>query len=472
LTQTLPTRPTDSPAPRLRRLLSLAVFATLVALIPLTAIPYGTVDPWWVSLFEATVFSLAALWAIEGALSGNWVSPEHSVVLPFALLALYAFFQSWTVSYDPYETRLAALQIAALTLALALLIRYASSERRVRVLVYAVVSVGAASALFGILRQATQRDEVGFLLARLPRSSGYAQFINKNHFAYLAEMALGLSLGLAAGLGLARQRTLVYAAVALLLWSALVLSNSRGGIIAMLCQVVLLVATYGITRRGRGTAAGRDARGWGDGDPPQSPPQRRAELPPVIRILLAATLLLLIVVGMVWLGGDPLADRMSSVRDEVAASSSSGGGDASRTGRAEIWKATWGMFADHPLAGVGVGGYWIAVSGYHQGSGALVPQQAHNDYLELLASGGVVGFLLLPIFIYLLLMRARVRLRRGTPFARAVALGALIGLFGVAVHSLFDFGLHVTVNALVFVTLVAVVAAEHEPGRARPKNWS
>ena len=41
-----------------------------------------------------------------------------------------------------------------------------------------------------------------------------------------------------------------------------------------------------------------------------------------------------------------------------------------------------------------MGGYWIAIPGYHNASGTLVPQEAHNDYLELLASGGIIGALM------------------------------------------------------------------------------
>ena len=43
-------------------------------------------------------------------------------------------------------------------------------------------------------------------------------------------------------------------------------------------------------------------------------------------------------------------------------------------------------------------------------------------------------------------------------FQRAVSLGSIIGLVGVGVHSIVDFGLHVTINALVFVVLVAFLS--------------
>ena len=133
--------------------------------------------------------------------------------------------------------------------------------------------------------------------------------------------------------------------------------------------------------------------------------------------------------------------------------------DPTRAGRKDIWAATWASFAGHPLLGVGFGGYWVAVSGRHEGSGGLVPQQAHNDYLEVLASGGVVGAAVVFIFLLLLVRQSVPRLREGSPFSRAACLGALTGLCGVCIHSLVDFGLHVPSNAFAALALAAVAAA-------------
>jgi O-antigen ligase len=437
--------------------LSALVFAALVAVVPLSSLPYGSVEPGWTALFEALVFLLAALWAVEGALSGVRVSRAHALALPGVALSAYALLQSvrlggGAVSYDPYETRLFALKLFAYASFLALLLRYTDSERRLRALLYAVVATGLASALFGIVRQTAHRGEEGFVLGYLRAGTGYAQFINKNHFAYLAEMALGVLLGLVAGRGVARPKVLVPLALALPVWAALVLSNSRGGIFAMLCQVIFLAATFGATRAGRG----------GDGVRGRAAPDLsffdRVARSVVTRVVLAAVLLVTIVVGMVWLGGDTLADRVMSVGEEVTTDAT----DATRTGRKDIWAATWEMFKAHPLAGVGLGGFWVAFSQYHNGSGEVVAQQAHNDYLEILASGGVAGAALVALFLFLLVWRAAERLRAGSPFARAAALGALTGLFGVCVHSLVEFGLHVPSNAFAALALAAAAAAHVE----------
>ena len=439
--------------------LSVFIFAGLLAVVPLSSVPYGSVEPLWTSLFEAFVFLLAALWVMEGALSGRWASRAHVLVLPGLALAAYALLQSLdfgggAVSYDPYETRLVALLLFAYASYLALLLRYLDTERRLRALLYVVVAAGLASALFGIVRQTAQRGEQGFLLEYLRPGTGYAQFINKNHFAYLAEMALGLLLGLVAGRGIARAKALVPLALALPLWAALVLSNSRGGILAMLCQVIFLGASFGVTR-----ARGTSSTGSFGASPSALD---RIAGSKAARAGLVFALLLTIVVGMVWLGGDTVADRVASVGEEVTAGATT---DATRSGRKDLWAATWRTFAAHPLVGVGFGGYWVAVSEQHAGSGGLVPQQAHNDYLEVLASGGVFGAAIVLVFLVLLVRRSAARLRAGSALARAAALGALTGLCGVAVHSLVEFGLHVPSNAFAALALAAAATAAH------PLKW-
>lgn len=104
---------------------------------------------------------------------------------------------------------------------------------------------------------------------------------------------------------------------------------------------------------------------------------------------------------------------------------------------------------------------------YHGATGEMSLQQAHNDHLELLASGGIIGVALVAWLVAVFIKQARQRLRSQDAFRRAVCFGALVGLFGVVAHSLIDFGLHTTINALVFTSL-AVIATVN--GRVEEKS--
>jgi O-antigen ligase len=407
------------------------IFGALLGLIVITAIPYGTVEPWWKAAFVCAVFALS----IVALVSGSFRIEGGAIFLPMLALAVLAFVQTlslgslevaglsvWnTISADPYQTRFFALQMLALTACLALFYRYANTEHRINVLVYTILAVAIATAIFGILRQTTQH-QIGFVLPLLKPAQGYGQFINKNHFAYLMEMSFGLGLGLALAGGVKRERLPIYLALLLPIWTALVLSNSRGGILAMLVQIVV-AALFLMSRQS-------------------------VALKAALVIVLVAGILF----GTLWVGGDRLASNFEAATNELSTTRAG----ASRN---EIWRATLKMFAAHPILGVGLGGYWIGITAYHDASGLMTPQEAHNDYLELLSSGGIIGFAIGVWFVI-----AFVRATRRNLWAedmRTVRLGAILGITGVAAHSLVDFGLHILVNAIVFLALISIATREN-----------
>jgi O-antigen ligase len=414
--------------------LSKAVFGALVGLIAITAIPYGTVEPWWKAAFVCAVFAICIVAIIDILVSGSSRIAGGPVLLPMLALSALAFVQTlsfssntWNaISADPFQTRFFALQMLALTAFLALLCRYTNTERRVRVLVFTILGIAVASAVFGILRQTTQQ-QTGFILPLLKQNQGYGQFVNKNHFAYLMEMAFGLGLGIILAGGVKRDRIMIYVALLLPIWTGLVLANSRGGILAMLAQVVvaaLLLLSF------------------------HTNIARSVALKAALLIVLVAGVLL----GSVWVGGDRLVNNFAAAGTELNTDNTREG--ASRN---EIWRASLKMFAAHPILGVGLGGYWIAITAYHDASGLMTPQEAHNDYLELLSSGGLIGFALGVWFAVVVIRTAHRNLFAETGFMSAVRFGAVLGIAGVAAHSLVDFGLHMIANAVVFLTLIMMV---------------
>lgn len=412
------------------------IFFALVCLIPLTAVPYGTFEAWWKAAFICAVFGICIVAIIEGAISGStWVGP-WSILLPLLALAALASIQTvpfgsvpdagltgtppWSaISADPYQTRFFVLQILALTVFLGLLYRYAGYETNIWILIHVVIAVAVASAIFGMLRQTAQPNS-GFVLPLLKPGQGYGQFINKNHFAYLMEMAFGLGIGVVLARGVRPDRIVLYVALLFPIWIALVLSNSRGGILAMLAQV--LIATLWFVRPRAG-----------------------------VRVALLAGIVVAVLLGTLWVGGDRLATNIESATTHFSGDSTRGG--ASRN---EIWRATLKMFAAHPIAGVGLGGYWIAITAFHDASGSLTPQEAHNEYLELLSSGGVIGFAIGVWFTVMVIRRIRSVIHNDRSHIRAVRFGAILAIAGVMVHSLVDFGLHMMSNAVIFMVLIGI----------------
>jgi O-antigen ligase len=402
---------------------SKTIFVLLLCVVVIAPLPYGTVEPWWKAVLVCAVFGICILAVVDTAIRGFVSVIPWSVLLPLLALTVLAYVQSSTgISADSFQTRFFALQLLALTAFLALLYRYGATEQRLRLLAYAVIAIALVSAIFGTLRL-TAQHQTGFLLPLLKPNQGFAQFINKNHFAYLMEMAIGLMIGMS--FGARSKQNLIYLGFLSPLWVALVLSNSRGGLVALLVQVV--IATMLMVRWAR------------------------------LRIALAIVLVAGVAFGTLWLGGDRLANNLAPTTSESTGSIISARENASRN---QIWRATLKLFAAHPLLGVGLGGYWIGITAYHDASGALVPQEAHNDYLELLASGGVLGLAIGAWFAIATIRIVKNNLWSSTGFVHALRAGAVIGLAGVVVHSLFDFGLHLLGNAVVFLTLIMMATAQ------------
>lgn len=438
------------------------VFYGLLGVIFLAAIPYGAVEPWWKAGFQCLIFALALLSVIDRMRreTGRELNrPTRALFIPVFALIVFALVQTlpwstsnlpgigpvWkTLTVDASQTWLFVIHLAALTLLGWMLLIHTSNERRLRLLIQLIIITGVISAMFGIWRQASQR-EPGFILPYLRPALGYAQFINYNHFAFLMEMALGLALGIVVCRGVTGKRLVIYLLAALPMWAALVLSNSRGGILSILCQVIFL-----------GLLLGRGSEVKENSNASEGRLQRASRMVAVRGVLIAA-LLTGAIATVVFVGGDPLGGRLEAVPLELNRQAAQ-----TLTLRQSIWRATWEMIKDHPVAGVGFGGYAVAIPKYHDASGEVTPQEAHNDYLELLASGGLIGLAICIWFIvsFLAVARKQVGTPAGSRYLRAARFGALAGILTVCVHSLVDFGLHIPINSFVLTVLISVVLVD------------
>src|SRR5262245_60667013 len=218
----------ESPARSIAHVLDRLIFASLLVIIVVTAIPFGSVQPWWIAVFECAVFFTAILSVFESVFRKTWSSFDLLPVIPLLLLVVFSLFQSLflfsgtaplyprtALSADPHNTREFAIRLLALILIGVLLLRYVSSRSRLRQVIFVVAGVGVASALFGILRKSFPTS----IMPWLPVGDrGFGQFVNRNHFAFLMEMTLGLVLGLIASQVRQRPRVLIMLPICVFLW--------------------------------------------------------------------------------------------------------------------------------------------------------------------------------------------------------------------------------------------------------------
>jgi O-antigen ligase len=297
-------------------------------------------------------------------------------------------------------------------------------EDRPWILAAPLIVVATLQAALGLLQAALGAT------GKLEGATG--SYANRNHFAGLLEMCLPLAVMSAVAAfygsrsnprrdtplkpGLAFSGLLPCAAVMLL---AVVASLSRMGFIAALAGLAVMGSLA--LSRGRGG---------------------------LLRWLPAVAMILAALVSFILLPTDQLVARFSDI---------SSGEEISANDRALIWGDTLRLIGAYPIFGCGLGAYESALLPFKTVAPLLSVDYAHNDYLQLLAELGILGFaplLFLVVVIYARAVRGAMRLRRGPPAYLALATAG--ALTSIALHSLTDFNLYVPANAMLAVWLGAL----------------
>ncbi len=448
----------------------------VVALIAWGAFAFGAVYPWAYWPLAALAAGLGA-WglvrtAADGRLRMRVLAGALGVIASAIVLQTIPLPYAWFVRVSPgadrllaqYDLRYAfarpawhpltiapAETVVALALFIALaafLIGLAQVLREVNVdrLVMRLVTVGVILALVGIVQKRFDIENhplvYGFWT---PQNGGgpFGPFVNKNHFAGWMLMMLPLAAGYCFGLIASRQRAGREAWARRLTWltepeasrialvgfavlamgTALALTGSRSGVAGF--AVAMLVLAYFALRRAH------RVRG------------RALALSGLVAVLGGA---------IAWAGVGPMLARFSAAGSDLPA-------------RLAGWRDALRIVRDFPVAGIGLGTFERAMLVYQTGDRHLIFAQAHNDYLQLAAEGGLlVG---VPAAVAIAVLARTIWRRFATGPESALALwiraGAVAGLAAIATQSLVEFSLQVPGNAVLFALLAAM--AVHAPSR-------
>lgn len=406
---------------------------------------------------------LAALVAFAG-----WVALQL-VPLPQGLLALLApggpaggeaGAGGNTISVDVWTTRLYLLSSVGYAAAFAAVLMLVRTEQRVRQLALVLVASAMLQAVLAILLLSLDQGYVFLGMPFEPGDRAMGTFANTDHLANYLLMGLALGVGLLLGswqtggrplrtwqqravlaLQLLMSRKLLLRLLLVLMVLALVLTRSRAGNGAFL---LALLATAGL-------CAWRSAQ------------LRRPAL------WLAASMLVvdLLVLGQ-WVGLDKVVQRMeatSLTREQAEARMS----DAAAVGRVSVrreesleerWIAAGyalGMVAQRPVAGFGAGSFYTAFPPYKGDHPLGFYDHAHNDYVEMAATTGLVGLVLLLLATGATAWRVVSLMDdRRPPLTRGLATGIAMALLCMALHAAVDFPLQMPANALTFTVVLAL----------------
>jgi len=429
----------------------------LMTAIAFTALALGTVEAWSVAIFEIIVLMLLLLWATKAIVDKRLEINFPAAALPLAAFVLLALIQSIAIngsgpritslSMDVEATRGALVVIFFLFVCFLIASTFFKSAQRMRSLANFLVIFGLVLAVFALIQHFTWEGRLFWFRPMPAAGEGTGgPFVNRNHFAGYMEMLIPIPIALALSRALRGEARAFYAFAAAIMGIAELASLSRGGLVSLAAGLIFL-AVLSARRKRSDSHAGAT-----------STPRLRPAI-------LVSALIVAVIAGVVWVGADLDIVRRAA-NDPLTTSAT--------MDRRAVWGDTLKMFSDHPILGVGLGAFETVYPMYGRGNGTFVIQFAHNDYIQVLADGGIVGGVLALWFI-IVVFRDFVRgARSRDPLSNAIALGGAAGIFAILVHSLFDFNLQLPSNALLFLVLASIVVTtadgRPETGDGRSEN--
>lgn len=341
----------------------------------------------------------------------------------------------FSISLVPLDTLIYGLKFLTFTLFFWVLLKIRMEKKDIVSIINTIILCSALQVVFGLIKYLVG-NKYFFLFFHPFEKSGDVRRLtgtlgNTDHFAFFLEMILPLVISLlfikinffSSNLNLrerfvsafnADKKVMGYVVVVLLLGTGIYLTGSRAGVVTMgLSFLIFAQLTFFLKQ--------------------SSSVRRRLKL-----IFISFTLI------AVFIGLQSTIGRFLSTRIESS-------------GRFLRWPNTLEMVADYPVFGTGFGTYRYAYFLYDTDQGGNWSTHAHNDFLEVLSDGGVIGsilfFLLIGMIIYSIF---RMWNERKHPVVKMIGIGILTSLFAVVFHSFFDFSLRIPSNVLIFVLILVL----------------
>ncbi len=442
----------------------------LTFLLLFTPLAFGTVEVWSIALAELLVLSMGAIWTARMIRDGRIQferTPFTILILSFLVLILFQMLPlplnmikllspaaysvyndaasalnlqvGWrTISLNPGATREEFLRLLTYAILFWILLNHLRERKQIERVVVTIISIGFFLAVFAIIQKYSSNGKIYWIRETAQGGEPFGPYVNRNHFAGYMEIAIPLTIGyilaqspLRTDRLSIRERLLLWTSqhtsksilllfAAIFMGAALLLTGSRGGLISFAGSMVFFIIMTVMKRTMRSR---------------------------VVRLALACCGLVLI--AAVWIGGHSAFLSLERLEKTFQ--------EPSTEERAILWRDTLRMSNDYMRFGSGFNTFEEVFPAYKTSTAQMIFQYAHNDYLQLLAEGGIVPFGLVMWFIVMWYREVTARwLKRHDPLAAYLALAGMTAVFAMLIHSLTDFNLHIPANAIVTVTVLSI----------------
>ncbi len=410
------------------------ILGLMLGILVFAPLALGAVEPWAFLVLQGLTLGVLLVWALR-----LWINPKPKLLWPslcWVVLAftLYAIARYCTADIE-YVARQEMIQVLMYAFLFFAIVNNLYRQEYSQAISFTLIFVAMGISCYAVYQYITHSPYVWNYNALYP-GRGTGTFISPNNLAGFLEMILPLAAAYIMAGRIQPVLRIILAYSALAIMAGLLVTFSRGGWAAAGLGFLALLGILLCHRQHR----------------------------------FPALLLLVLMLGAgAFVTTKYLAHSMT-FRQRVSRALE----DTSPTAdhldfRRDMWHAATEMWHDNFWWGVGPAHYNYRFPAYRPERMQLQPDRAHSDYLNLLADWGTTGGLITLAGMTVFgagLWRTRNHVRRvekafshGYSNRFAFFVGAATGLFALALHSAVDFNLHIPANAILGVTLLALLSS-------------
>lgn len=409
------------------------VLGLVLAILVWSVLALGSTRPQDFLVVQWMTVALLAVWAVRFL-----VNPKHRLLWPPVCWPVLGFVAYAVARYGTADVEYLARQELIRVLVYALIffavINNLHKQEPSQVVGLTLIFLAMALSFYAVIQFLTDTDEVWSLVGRFMKSEGTrkrssATFINPNHLAGYLEMVLPLALAFTLTGRFSHLMKVILGYASLAIFAGITVTFSRGGWAAS--AVSLAALFYWMVRQ-------RDY--W-----------KRAL---IALVVFAAIFTVTLTKARVSANRHERFDTAKQVEDM----------------RFLLWEPAKLMWKDHFWFGVGPNHFDYRFRQYRPDHFELQyrPERVHNDYLNTLVDWGLAGALLVAacwaafywqVFRgWRFVQRSQSDLGAKRSTRSSFVLGGGLGLLAILVHSAVDYNMHVPANAILAVTIMALVS--------------
>ena len=432
---------------------------------------FGTVEPWSYAIMEISACSAFFLYYIF-IYRTNAELYKAPGIIPLCLFLLFILIQiiplpaqiikiispasyaiqetasKMTISIHPRATLLEFFRYSTYVIFYVFVVQILSDKNLLKKTVFVITVFGSVLAFSSILQ--FYLSDLALWFRQAPeRANIMGPYINRNHYAGLMEMIFPVALALflfhkprtegsnffTGIIEIFKQEKanihILIGTGTLLIVTSIFVSLSRGGIVSTCIGLLFFLALSYKKKTSKKSS------------------------------LLIISMIILIGLSVSWFGWDNIHDRFSKIQAPDG---------TLNIGRLDPWEDSKGIISDFPLTGSGFGTFSDIYPLVQTIDGKSDLQHAHNDYVELMTEGGIIGFVLVFSFLITLFYKTYTAFRlRKDAYSIYIYMGSVTGMISILIHSFSDFNMHVGANGLWFAFLAALAVSASNT-RLKVKN--